>query len=251
MEASTYGSILKAINVPINTIPSFEEIAKRHGTSRDTVWSIYSQQMQTKVMSRNHEVQAEASLLADMVMQGKEDLPSICRRLDLPPCFVARRILEEIPLKFKGVKSKIITEIMRDPKILTTDEETSLVALENDLAKNTEYSGHSKEGFLLKLEKDIRWCIEHDAVYSPASDVARRESGELYEKKLYDALAEACIAFSSESLLRQQGFMKTPDALLTVPIAVQNHIVCWIDSKATFGDIRTHEYVFFHSFMCT
>jgi CDAN1-interacting nuclease 1 len=71
-----------------------------------------------------------------------------------------------------------------------------------------------------------------------------------HEARLYECLQAAGIAFWSEEQLRARGMFKTPDALLQVPICVRAAragrsgpgwaVVHWIDSKASFGDDRTH-----------
>ncbi|KAG2440542.1 hypothetical protein HYH02_010420 [Chlamydomonas schloesseri] len=73
----------------------------------------------------------------------------------------------------------------------------------------------------------------------------RRVTGLEYELYLQKRLAEAGLAFWTEAELRTMGFHKTPDCKLKVPVAVRSrsggeHLVCWVDSKATFGDSRTH-----------
>ncbi|EFJ44775.1 hypothetical protein VOLCADRAFT_46728, partial [Volvox carteri f. nagariensis] len=88
-------------------------------------------------------------------------------------------------------------------------------------------------------------CAHADCCYSPLSDVAKQVTGLEYELYLQQRLAEAGLAFWSEGELRQLGFHKTPDCKLKVPVAVRSrsgseHLVCWVDSKATFGDHRTH-----------
>lgn len=48
------------------------------------------------------------------------------------------------------------------------------------------------------------------------------------------------ISFSDENVLRLRGYDKTPDFKLDVPIAVDNFIINWIESKALFGDEENH-----------
>ncbi|KAI4905475.1 hypothetical protein NFI96_028108, partial [Prochilodus magdalenae] len=64
--------------------------------------------------------------------------------------------------------------------------------------------------------------------------------GQEHEEILREKLRERNLSFLDENHLRAKGYDKTPDIILEVPIAVEGHIVHWIESKASFGDEQSH-----------
>lgn len=54
------------------------------------------------------------------------------------------------------------------------------------------------------------------------------------------ALVRSASLHLDEHDLRARGYDKTPDFKLEVPIAVGSYIVNWIESKASFGDVQSH-----------
>eukprot|EP00877_Chromochloris_zofingiensis_P001620 jgi/Chrzof1/11459/Cz05g37120.t1 len=156
-----------------------------------------------------------------------DDLLDICGSVDFPPCLMIRRMLEYI-LKLSKQR---VSDILKNPGLL--HNATYIAAEEADVQ------------LLARLQADIVRCVRADRSYSPFSDMARTLAGLEHEAALYEALSTANIAHWSEEQLREQGLFKTPDAWLQVPIAVRGydgqwHVVHWIDSKASFGDDRTH-----------
>merc|ERR1719154_370283 len=77
--------------------------------------------------------------------------------------------------------------------------------------------------------------------YGPVAEAIKHSIGEEHEQKLKDCLTKLDIPFSDEHVLRGQGYDKTPDIKLEVPIAVDGHIINWIESKALFGDPEAHQ----------
>eukprot|EP00887_Chlorella_sp_A99_P000819 scaffold5.g819.t1 len=100
--------------------------------------------------------------------------------------------------------------------------------------------GEAAAAFQARLQRDIEACVACDGSYSPASDAGRRAAGLAYEARLAECLAAAGISYWTEDQLRLQGYHKTPDARLRVPVAVRGQLVNWVDSKATFGDEHMH-----------
>lgn len=234
MQRSTYEDILRFINIPISAVPHFGYIASRFNVTCDTIKSIYSQEVHNKIKKRHPNlIGGQAQKYAERYLAG-EDLLGLCYEEDLPPCTVVRRIMDHLPLG--SLPSKKASEIFRQPSLIHGMADNTRRFLE----VNNPYSIDAAAAFIERLERDIQLCVECDAVAGPSSDEARKVAGRRYEELLYKCLKDAGIHYSSEEALRSKGYHKTPDALLAVPIAVKGKLVTWIDSKATFGDLRSH-----------
>ena len=92
-----------------------------------------------------------------------------------------------------------------------------------------------------KLAMEIFLATIKDDSYGPVAEAIKHSIGEEHEQKLKDCLTKLEIPFSDENVLRVQGYDKTPDIKLEVPIAVDGHIINWIESKALFGDPDAHQ----------
>ncbi|KAA6417933.1 MAG: hypothetical protein FRX49_12091, partial [Trebouxia sp. A1-2] len=200
----------------------------------DSVISIYMQEAQLHVKRTHHLLKAAASKYASRYQDGAQ-LLELCAEADMFPCMFLRRLLEQA-----------VTKIMRDPTVV------------KDLVRLNGIDSETAQKLLQDLQGDVQQCVDCDQVYSPQADAKRLQlgtqshyfTGLQYEQKLNRMLADAGIAFWTEEHLRDKGFFKTPDAKLQVtcvlencwcvPIAVKGRIVNWVDSKATFGDTKSH-----------
>ncbi|XP_051579227.1 CDAN1-interacting nuclease 1 isoform X2 [Myxocyprinus asiaticus] len=90
------------------------------------------------------------------------------------------------------------------------------------------------------LAKHVEQCTVNDCCYGPLVDCIKHAIGVEHEEILRDKLRERKLSFLDENQLRAKGYDKTPDIILEVPIAVEGHIVHWIESKASFGDDHSH-----------
>ncbi|KAL9188876.1 hypothetical protein ACHAXT_011366 [Thalassiosira profunda] len=118
---------------------------------------------------------------------------------------------------------------------------------------------------LSRLSREVREAIDSDPMYGPRQDRERHNVGIEYELLLEQTLRSMDVPFETEEDLRARGTAKTPDILLSCPVGVKVRrreplgrararneysleddeeyewkIICWIDSKALFGDADTH-----------
>uniref|UniRef100_A0A8C6G7J7 CDAN1-interacting nuclease 1 n=1 Tax=Mus spicilegus TaxID=10103 RepID=A0A8C6G7J7_MUSSI len=90
------------------------------------------------------------------------------------------------------------------------------------------------------LANQVYQCIVNDCCYGPLVDCIKHAIGYEHEVLLRDLLLKKNLSFLDEDQLRAKGYDKTPDFILQVPVAVEGHIIHWIESKASFGDECSH-----------
>jgi len=91
------------------------------------------------------------------------------------------------------------------------------------------------------LSYEVWLATIKDDSYGPLAEAIKHSIGEKHEQIIKDKLRALNIAFADEHVLRNEGYDKTPDVKLEVPIAVNGKVVNWIESKALFGDDHCHE----------
>lgn len=246
MDDDTYLSIVGALSsVPVTAMPWLKRLAQEHRVSEETVYSIYSQEIQFRVMKTHKDLCSASIGLMRRYVQGESQILDLCLEWNIPPCVMLRRLLESCPvLGCKG--GKTVGAIFKDPCILRShvpDTFLGIIAEQLDIRHDADRVScwKDEEHFLLALENEIRDCMLVDSICGPSSDTARRQAGLEFESKLYACLNDHGVSFWTEDDLRDKQFFKTPDALLRVPIAVDGSVICWIDSKATFCDVRSHK----------
>ncbi|KAM9465830.1 CDAN1-interacting nuclease 1 isoform 2-T2 [Clarias gariepinus] len=117
----------------------------------------------------------------------------------------------------------------------------------------SEASKHPSDPVLLELANEVdlspsllarllleRFLEEHQGSVSFPKLCIISAIGQEHEEILREKLRGINLSFLDENQLRAKGYDKTPDIILEVPIAVEGHIVHWIESKASFGDEHSH-----------
>ncbi|XP_061650852.1 CDAN1-interacting nuclease 1 isoform X5 [Phyllopteryx taeniolatus] len=141
-------------------------------------------------------------------------LLELANEVDLSPALMARVILDRFLQDLEGeTPSKLVLNSMLKEPSLIPDQ---------------------------TLAKNVYQCTVNDCCYGPLVDCIKHAIGQEHEVLLCDKLKEKNLSFLDENQLRAKGYDKTPDIILEVPVAVEGHIVHWIESKASFGDDHSH-----------
>lgn len=189
---------------------------------KDTLSSIYSQLYQRKIKKdypkhhrRNTINKYTHQYHTSVLKREKEGFVSrLAKTIDFPPTLLARILLEELLKETsQGNVSKIlISQCIKNP-----------LSIPDKI-----------------LSREVEICIQNDQLCGPVIESIKREIGLKYEKVLHDTLMKKDIAYYHEDTLRKEGYDKTPDFKLVVPILVDSHVIHWIESKALFGDEESH-----------
>lgn len=164
--------------------------------------TLYSQKMSRDVKKRFHFVRPKAPKMLKEWKQGKT-LMQIANQYHFPPILTAMFIFEE-----DGATRKQFWEFIRSPELLESEQ----------------------------TAKEVMEITEKDPVYSPLANERQKERGLWGEDLLQTWLNEQDITYKTENDLRSGEGQKTPDCLLDEPMLYDGKKICWIESKASFGD---------------
>jgi len=208
------------------------------------------------VKNTAYRVKSQSKRHAERYTQG-ESIMSLAQCNRYPPYLFARAIVEEIT-NFRGRKG--LTDAMRDPMgklghnsaVLEAYQESEQVeSIPGHTGVDTLCNHYSNTmSPVTRLAAEVLDVIKRDPMYGPTHDAERSRVGIEYEIILEQCLQAMGIPFETEEQLRQRGASRTPDILLYIPVGVKVansnggsdwKVVCWIDSKALFGDEATHK----------
>ena len=179
---------------------------------------------------------------------------ALARQANYPPYLFARFMVEHLTtLKKTDISAAVMNPMLylSDPSILLQQQQ-----LEPSQQKTITNSDTTTAR---RLARDIHEAVTSDPLCGPRHDVARRMVGVEFEVVLEHKLSALGIPFETEANLRARGTSRTPDVLLSTPVAIPTitkhnnqpnnnddnntdkwKIINWIDSKALFGDVDTH-----------
>nr|CAI5844420.1 unnamed protein product [Callosobruchus analis] len=184
----------------------------------DTLNSILMTEYQKRMKLNHIKIQTNKAQYLDLYQKAVENCESpgiilrMAKHFDIAPCLIAKLILAQFFEQQGSDEQNNVNVYLRDTTLLED----------------------------MDLSYEILLCTLYDNIYSPITEAVRGSLGQQYEVKLYKKVKELNLAFRDEEYLRKQGYDKTPDCKLDVPIVVDGFIVNWIESKALFGDKEVH-----------
>ncbi|XP_043931873.1 CDAN1-interacting nuclease 1 isoform X2 [Protopterus annectens] len=191
--------------------------------SQSTLQSIFSQEYQKRIKRthwKHHSAEATSSyykryLNGVMRNPAASVLLELANEVDFSPALMARIVLEEFLHQQEGVlpTKPVINSMIRDPSKIPDRV----------------------------LARQVFQCTVNDCCYGPLVDCIKHAIGHEHEILLREMLQEKKLSFLDENQLRAKGYDKTPDIILEVPVAVEGHVIHWIESKASFGDECSHQ----------
>ena len=197
MQYDEYKNIYDSLNTP-EDIDRFLEM----GYDQRLLETLFTQKISRDVKKRFHILKDKSPVLLREWKKGKT-LMEIANKYKFPPILTSMLIFQE-----DGASKKRFWEFVKSPEMLESQQTAD----------------------------EIRDVVKNDLVYSPDANEKQKERGLWGEGLLQDWLKEQNIVYKTENDLRGNEKQKTPDCLLDEPMLYDGKKICWIESKASFGD---------------
>ena len=175
---------------------------------QDIIEAIYRRKFQYEIMKNIGKLQKTSSpesVLSDCLTKGS--VRSIADHYGVSVCALSRFFMKAL------YSTERISEYLKCPMSIPDENLRNILIGEIDPASDQSH---------------------------PDWDSLKRSHGLEIEERLKGMLEAVNILFYQEDDLRSLGYPKTPDFKLPYPIGLSGEPVCWIESKAMFGDCWTH-----------
>jgi hypothetical protein len=193
------------------SLTSFEEIedfSQRYNICCGTLSSILNQKIVEDVKKSHYRFKRKEEKLVKEWNDGKTFL-DLAKKYNYPSTLISTMILQNI-----GYGKREIKNFYKTPK-----------RIENQ-----------------RIKKELTESLNADYFFSPRAHKLQEEKGKIGEKLISFWLQKKHCEFVCENDMRAEGREgKTPDFLLKKPVTVSGRDVCWIESKALFGELKEHK----------
>ncbi|KAM7327568.1 hypothetical protein ACRRTK_013935 [Alexandromys fortis] len=226
-------------------MPDWSVSVEHISQSQATLLSIFSQEYQ-KHIKRTHAKHHTPEAIESYYQRyldgvGKNGaapvLLELANEVDYAPSLMARIILERFLQGHEQTppSKSVINNMLRDPSQIPDGVLANQVyqCIVNDCCYGPLVDCIKQLGIRIFLIVQPFGCV-------PSLTEMSGAIGYEHEVLLRDLLLKKNLSFLDEDQLRAKGYDKTPDFILQVPVAVEGHIIHWIESKASFGDECSH-----------
>jgi hypothetical protein len=204
MDESTYLEIYDSVN----TFEDVERISREIQEPVGIITTILNQKVVRRVIQNHARMQRYAKRHLRTWEEGNAIL-YIAQRNRYPATLMAAMILKEM-----GHTKKHINIMFKNPEKIRNR----------------------------RLRTEVMQALNSDYFYSPKAHRIQRARGQMGENIIEKWLEVRDIVHRNENDLRKNGNGKTPDFVLDDPLTIDDTHIKWIESKATFGDLREHQY---------
>jgi Holliday junction resolvase len=177
------------------------KFAEVYDIPKEVLFAILSQKIVRRTKRDYHGLKRQCTVLLKQWKKGKS-LLRLSEERRFSPVLISSFILREY-----GATKKEIRQYLRYPH-----------EIENP-----------------RIRKEILEVLEEEVVYSPEAAEIQRRNGRTAERKIGEWLDHQGAEYITEAEARNLH-KKTPDFLFVNPFSLNNNLILWVESKASFGD---------------
>ena len=192
----------------LNSFEDIEHFSEKYDVCCGTLSSIFTQKIVEDVKKSHYRLKQKEKNLVTEWSKGETFL-ELAKKYNYPSTLISTLILQNI-----GYSKREIRNYYKNLKMI-----------ENQ-----------------RIKAELKESLEADYFFSPRAHKLQEEKGKTGEKLISFWLQKKKCEFICESDMRAEGREgKTPDFLLKKPVHIYDHEICWIESKALFGELKEHK----------
>jgi len=192
----------------INSFEDIEKFSEKYNVCCGTLSSIFNQKIVEDVKKSHFRFKRKEENIVKEWDSGKTFL-ELSKKYNYPSTLISTLILHNL-----GYGKREIRNYYKNPK-----------TVENQ-----------------RIKIELKESLDTDYFFSPRAHKLQEEKGKTGEKLISFWLRKKNCEFICENDMRAEGREgKTPDFLLKNPIRILDREICWIESKASFGELKEHK----------
>jgi hypothetical protein len=191
----------------LNSHDDVQKLSEKYNVRCGTLSSILNQKVVEDVKKSHHRLKRKEEQIVDE-WAGGHSFSALGKKYQYPETLISTLVLEKL-----GHSKKEIRLLYKNPEMI-----------ENR-----------------RVRKELLEALDTDYFFSPRAHQLQDEKGRIGENIISLWLEMKNYAYTCEEEMRSEGISgKTPDFLLKKSVKMRDRDVCWIESKALFGELKEH-----------